>query len=190
MREHILSVVRHWVPIAVAVTAMSGLVYLAGQQTYRMGLNDPQLQLAQDAASRLVDGAMPKSVVSGAVDIGASLAPWVMVYDATGTPVAGGATLEGTAPVPPKGVFEYAKGNGEDRVTWQPRSDVRVATIVEYWRGKSGDGFVVAGRNMREIEGRIGTLGTQAALAWAVTLAATFAAAWVLVPRRPEPREG
>jgi hypothetical protein len=183
MNARVVSAVRYWIPIAVAVTALCGLVYIAAQQEYRMSLNDPQLQLAQDGALRLVDGAQPKDVGSPAkVDIAASLASWVMVYDASGKPISGGAQLEGKPPVLPQGVYAYAREHGEDRISWQPRRDVRQATIVEFWRGKSGTGFVVAGRNMREVEGRIASLNKLVIVAWLVTMAATFGAALVLWP--------
>lgn len=186
MRERLGTAVRYWIPIAIAVTAMSALVYVAVQQDFRMSLNDPQLQMAQDVANRLVDGAPPKSFVSTPpVDVAASLSPWVVVCDINGKPVASGASLEGTTPLPPSGVFSYTLQNGEDRITWQPRSDVRVATVVEYWRGKNGAGFVVTGRNMREVEDRINGLEKQVAAVWLVTLAATLGAAIVLVPVAP-----
>lgn len=191
MRERLMTAFRYWIPIAIAVTAMSALVYVAVQQNFRMGLNDPQLQIAQDTAGKLVDGASPKSLVgTPAVDIAASLAPFVMLCDVTGTPVVSGASLEGTVPLLPNGVFEYTLQNGEDRITWQPRRDVRVATIVEYWRGKNGGGFVVVGRNMREVEERISNLENFVAATWLFTLALTLCAALVLVPvvRRPPPQ--
>jgi hypothetical protein len=183
MRERLGTAVRYWIPIAIAVTAMSVLIYVAVQQDFRKSLNDPQLQMAQDVANRLLDGAPPKSfAATPGVDIAASLSPWVVVCDINGKPVASGASLEGTTPVPPKGVFEYTLQNGEDRITWQPRSDVRVATVIEYWRGKNGAGFVVTGRNMREVEDRIGALENQVAALWLLTMAATLGATFALVP--------
>ena len=35
-------VIRIWLPIAVAVTGLVGLTYVAVQQNYRNGLDDPQ----------------------------------------------------------------------------------------------------------------------------------------------------
>lgn len=185
VRDRVLFVLRYWIPIAVAVTAMCFLVYLVEQQQLRMSLDDPQIQLARDVAARLVDGADPKQVVGGRTDIAASLAPWVMLYDDAGKPSHGGAQLEGTATAPPPGVFQYTRRNGEDRVTWQPRPDVRIATIVEYWRNDKAAGFVVAGRNMRETEGRIEQLGIIVLAAWFATLLGTFAAALLFVPAPP-----
>jgi hypothetical protein len=167
---------RTWLPLAVAVVALAGLVYLAVQQSYRMGLNDPQIQLAQDGAVAMARGALPAAAASGSVDVAASLAPWCAVYDDAGSPVASGARLDGAPPRPPAGVFAFARAHGEDRVSWQPRPGVRVALVVERWSG----GFVASGRNMREVEKRVDDLGKITGLVVLVTLGATFAAAFVV----------
>src|SRR5438552_8487263 len=77
-----LVVFARWLPLAVAVTVLSLLIYAAVQQAHRSAANDPQNQLAEDAARALAAGATPAAVVGpGTVDIAASLAPWVMVVD-------------------------------------------------------------------------------------------------------------
>lgn len=183
MRERVLSALRSWAPVAIGLTAVCVLVYAAAQHGLRSSLDDPQLQFAQDAASRLVDGISAKAAAAGApVDVAASLAPWVMVYDAGGKPIAGAAKFQGAAPSFPKEFFELAAREGENRATWQPRHDVRVAAVVEYWRSKKASGFVVTGRNMREVEARIDSLRTQVAFGWVLALAATFVATYLLVP--------
>ena len=49
-----------WLPLAVAIIIMSGLVYVVAQQNYRLTANDPQIQIAQDIAAALnkYEGAM------------------------------------------------------------------------------------------------------------------------------------
>jgi hypothetical protein len=165
-------ILRIWLPIAVAVTAVCGLAYLAVQQNYRDGLDDPQVQLAQDGAASLDAGASPASVVnSPTIDIAASLSPFVIVFDKDDLVLASGATLVGSAPVPPRGVLATARTAGRNRVTWQPRSGVRIAS-VSY---PAADGRVVlAGRNMREVEARIDRLTLTVALAWVSTLVGVF----------------
>ena len=161
-------IVRIWLPIAVAVTALSGLVYLAVQQSYRNGLDDPQLQLATDGAARLDAGATAGSIVtSPAVDAEKSLAPFVTVMDANSHILAAGALIGTDAIQPPDGVLASARANGPDRVTWQPASGVRIASVSA--AAKDGR-VVVAGRNMRAVEARIDDLGKITALAWGAAL--------------------
>ena len=167
-------VVRLWLPIAVAVTALGGLTYLAVQQNYRNGLDDPQVQLAQDGAARLDAGATPASLVtSPTVEAASSLAPFVAVFGPDDALLASGVTIAAMPPKPPAGVLASARSTGRDRVTWQPRSGVRIASISV----AAKDGRVVlAGRNMREVEARVDELTKITALAWAAALAAVLVA--------------
>jgi energy-converting hydrogenase Eha subunit F len=186
-----------WLPLAVAITGICLLVYATVQQNYRQSLNDPQIQMAEDGVAALESGAVPASLVqrgTAMIDIAKSLAPWLVVYDASGTPLESSAVLNGKPPVPPVGTFEYVGSYGvygtpgemnsyrfvpagEDRLTWQPQSDVRQAIVVALVRsGPSKGYFVVVGRNMREVENREGQLETFVCLAWFVLVVATFIA--------------
>ena len=107
----------------------------------------------------------------------ASLAPFVTVYDDAGKPVASSASLDGVTLTPPRGVLDYVRAHGEERVTWQPRPGVRIASVVT----RTANGFVVAGRNMREIEIRESNVFKLAALGWlAVNLA--LITIWLVTP--------
>jgi hypothetical protein len=48
-----------YVPVAVLATLCCGLVYALVQQDLRQSANDPQIQMAQDAARALDSGARP-----------------------------------------------------------------------------------------------------------------------------------
>jgi hypothetical protein len=186
--------IRHLVaralPVAVALTVACAIAYGASQQLLRSGANDPQIQLAEDAARALDAGAAPASVAgpgsavaglagSDPVDIGVSLAPFLIVYDASGRVLAATGRLDGVPPVPPLGVLDTARSAGRDVVTWQPRSGVRIASVAVGWSG----GSVLAGRSLREVEGREDQALLLAAAAWIagmVLLAgAVLTAAWL-----------
>jgi hypothetical protein len=169
-----------WVPLAVAATGLALLVAVTVQQVIRTGADEPQVQLAEDAAARLDAGAAPAAVVPPAtVDLARSLAPYVLVFDGRGTLLAGSATVHGQAPDFPSGVLASARARGENRVTWQPEADVRSATVTVPWHG----GYVVAGRSLREPEARVDRLQLLIAALWlalaagtgGVTLVAAFA---------------
>ena len=167
-------IVRIWLPIAVALTAVMGLSYLAVQQSYRNGLDDPQLQLATDGAARLDAGGSPEGILtSPTVDADTSLAPFVIVFGSGDEVLASSATLAGGTPKPPAGVLAAARTSGTNRVTWQPQPGVRIASVSV----ASHDGRVVlAGRNMRAVESRIDDLAKITALAWAVALVGVLVA--------------
>lgn len=144
-------------------TFIAGTGYLISQQVLRMSANDPQIQLAEDAAERLTSGENAAHVVpEREVDMANSLAPFVIVYDDSGNPVASSARLDGSIPTPPRGVFDFVRTNRQERVTWQPRPGVRIASVVN----RASHGFVVAGRNMREVEIREALVFKLAATGW------------------------
>jgi hypothetical protein len=183
-----------FLPAALVLTVACGLGYTAVQQALRGGANDPQVQLASDAATALTGGAAPESVVgpgsavagmagSGTVDAAVSLAPFVVVYDRSGTPLASNARLDGGMPVPPAGVLAAAAASGRNMVTWQPRSGERFATVSVPWSG----GTVMAGRSLRLVEEREDTTFLLAGAAWAAGMVGLLVAALVAAviwPRR------
>ncbi|MFZ0744318.1 MAG: hypothetical protein WAM85_07915 [Terracidiphilus sp.] len=151
-------------------TVLALALYAIPQQVLRQGLNDPQIQLAGDLVALLEKGVAPaEAVPAGQVDMARSLAPFVIAYDDQGRPLASQAMLNGGVPAPPAGVFDYVRQHGEERVSWQPIlgnvRGVRIASVVMRVGG-THPGFVLAGRNMREVEAREEQVGHMAGLAW------------------------
>lgn len=163
-----------WLPIAAAVTLMSAVINVSIQQNYRQNANDPQIQMAEDLGRALAEGRRPESLVSTTkIDMNLSLAPFVMVFDDKGNNTFSTATLDNQTPVPPKGVFDFTRNNGEDRVTWQPKPLVRNAIIVRYFKGKAS-GFVLVGRSLREVEKRENNLMGIVVVGWLTAMLATY----------------
>jgi hypothetical protein len=106
------------------------------------------------------------------INISASLAPFVVIYDADGNPMAGTGKLDNALPILPDGVLAYAKEHGQNRLTWQPRSDTRIATVILPY----DKGFVLAGRNIREVEQRESQTSYFALITAILALIATFMA--------------
>ena len=171
---NVKAILQHWLLVAIVVTGLIGLLYAVVQQDIRQGANDPQIQMAEDAAAKLAGGQSVQDVVpSEKVDIATSLAPYLIVFDANGNPIASSAQLDGQTPSIPSGVFDSVRKNGEDRITWQPQSGVRSAIVVTQFTG-STSGFVVAGRSLREVEKREDGLLQILEAGWVVMMLATF----------------
>jgi hypothetical protein len=133
---------------AVIVLGAAGLVGLAAQAIGQPA-NHPQVEIAHSAVARLDAGALPAEVVPGThVDIATSTDPFVIITDTRGTVLASSASLAGETVLPPPGVFDSVRINGEDRITWQPSAGVRAWIVVDSYRG----GYVVAGRSPRSAE--------------------------------------
>ncbi len=172
-------------------TVLALALYAIPQQVLRLGANDPQVQMAGDLAARLEQGVAPAAaVVPDSIDMARSLAPFVIVYDDAGRPVASQAMLNGSVPTPPSGVFNYVRTHGEERVSWQPArgsaGPVRIAAVVMRVNG-AHPGFVLAGRSLREVEAREQLVQHLAGLAWLAMLGliavGTLAFGWYTRPR-------
>lgn len=166
--------------IAVSTLFCFGLAVIP-QQVLRLGANDPQVEITGNLKTQLEHGVNPSPLVSkDIVDMNESLSPFTMAFDEEGHLLASSAVLHGVSPTPPAGVFDAVRQRGEERVTWQPQRGVRIATVV---RHLSTGGFVLAGRNMREVEAREQLATTQAGLVWigmlAIIVVGTFLFGWL-----------
>jgi hypothetical protein len=77
--------------------------------------------------------------------------------------------LNNENPVLPKGVFEVVKINGEDRVTWQPQKNVRMAIVVMKVNSAQVN-YVAVGRSLRETEVREGDLLFMVFMGWVICM--------------------
>jgi hypothetical protein len=175
-----------WLTLAALATAVCFLVYIVAQQTWRTAADDPQIQLARDTAAALAAGRAPETVVPhDAIDMERSLAPFLIVFDASGQVLAASGTLRGHVPGVPKGVLGYVHDRGEDRITWQPIGGVRIASVIVSYSGSQA-GYVLAGRSLEETEDRVSRLGNLIALGWGATLLGLLvvvaAGNWILTP--------
>ena len=178
------TIIKYWLLIAIIVSGLSGLIYGVVQQDIRQGANDPQIQIAEDVATKLASGQSVQSVVPAEkVDIAKSLAPYIIVFDATGKPLASSAQLDGKTPTIPSGVFDSVRQSGEDRISWQPRSGMRSAVVVTRFGG-SISGFVLAGRSLREVENRIDNIGQIVLVGWGGILVVTLLAVVIVFRKR------
>jgi hypothetical protein len=166
----VLQILRQWLPLAVALTLLCGIIYATVQQTYRSNANDPQIQMAQDAVYALSNGSSPESLVSNtSVEIARGLSPYLIIYDERGNAIASDGVLDGKIPEMPNGVLNYSKDHGSDAITWQPRRGVRSALVIQPFNGAI-NGFVVAGRSLRVVEERESNLVMMIGLGWILSL--------------------
>ena len=182
--ERLRQALRCWLAMAAVWSAAAFAIVLVQHQLLRLQANDPQVQLAEDAAQRLAAGADPQSVLPAGppVAIERSLGPYVVVYDAAGAPLASSGRLHGAAPKLPEGVLAYALAHQGHRLSWQPEAGVRQALVAVPVRTGTA-GFAVAGRSLREVEERKRQVLEFMAMLWAGGLAALALLA-LLLPRR------
>lgn len=153
MRKNVRKNLLFLVPFAVVFltfVTMFGVV----QQSLRGGADDPQIQMAEDAAAQLDSGTPPTRLAMGSVDMSRSLAPYLIIYDENGAVVAGSGKLDGSVPQVPIGVLTNAQGKDYHRVTWQPEPGVRQAAVSV----AAHKYYVLSGRSLKEIEKRTQTV--------------------------------
>lgn len=173
--------------IAVALTLAMGFAYAVGQQVFRISANDPQVEIIEGVSDALVQGQDPQAFASlNPVDMAKSLSPFVIVYDEAGKPVSGTALLDGQTPAPPKAILDFAKSKGENRITWQPKTGVRIAVVIKPYTSGQTNGFVLAGKSLREVEARTRNLLKLTGLSWAIALVVNLLAANLLFGRKEE----
>lgn len=180
----------YWLPLAVLITAFSGLTYVTGQQSLRIGANDPQIQIAEDTANEISQGKDPVSflMTMQKVDLSQSLAPFVIILNSAKQPIFSSAVLHDQTPSLPIGVFDSVQQGGEDRFTWQPETSIRLAAVVTQSTGAKQD-YVVAGRSLREVEIRENNLFTMTSLVWSITMLSTFAIVWFITVTFPKKKK-
>jgi hypothetical protein len=166
-----------WLPLALAISMILVTVEIVVQQNYRISANDPQIQVSEDIATNFKDTKDATNLVpSEKTDISKSLATFGIIYDKNGGLLASSANLDNQTPSLPKGVIDDTNKHHQSRFTWQPKSGVRLAAVI----AKADGGYVLVGRNLREVEVRERNLDISILIAWVGTLLATFAAFWIL----------
>jgi|GEM_PF-1374672 len=157
-------------------TIVLGCAYVADQQMLRQGANDPQIQLAEDAAAAMGRGASAPAIVSSGaqIDVAESNSPFIIVMNAKGTILQSSGVLGTLPPILPRGVINYMQTHAEDRITWAPTQGVRIAAVIVKFSGRAS-GFVLAGRSLREVEKREDALFWGFFVAWMLSLVAIVA---------------
>ena len=161
-----MKIIQHLSAIAIA-TIIMGLIYASVQQNYRSNANDPQAQIAHDIRDHLQRG--KPQMFDDTVELESSLSVFKETYDQDGNPIQSTGFLNGKMPQLPKGVFEYAKSNGEHWVTWQPQRDVRMAMgIVRV--NASPIAYLAVGRSLKDVEEREGRLTKMIFMGWVLCI--------------------
>lgn len=164
------SIPHYWWVLALTVTILCSGLYAVGQQVMRHSANDPQIQIAEDIAYALEHGGDPHVLAgTNSVEIAQSLSPFVIIYNEDYQMIASN-VRDAQVPMIPRGVLEYTKQYGTDRVTWQPAPALRIASVVQHVESGQG-GFVLVGRSLREIESRMEGLFQNVVIGWLLTLA-------------------
>ena len=155
-----------WLAAAIITTTVFGTIYVTVQQSLRQNANDPQIQISQDIASQLNNGAIPNTTLGGKVDLSKSLSPATIIYDKTGNIVAGSGFIKGAVPAIPKGLLKASDKQNYHSVTWQPTGDIRLASVTV----AADNYYVTSVRSLDEVEAREDTTLKLVAGGWLISM--------------------
>jgi hypothetical protein len=161
-RQH----VRLWLLVVVIGSGVTLFAYIAVQQSLREGLNAPQLQIADDTAAQLNNGALPSAVISPMkVDESTSLAPFTTIVDQHMHVLASSGSIGTIVPLPPASAFSDAQSRPSNWFTWQhDNNTLRDATVIVPFHHEGLSGYVLVARSMAQVEATIGHITVLAAL--------------------------
>ena len=190
-REHKHRHLIIWICGCILATITFLGIYVVAQQSLRQTANTPQIKIAEDT-SALLDTGKPADYFTSdtKVDIAKDSDVFTIIYDSTGQPVASSGFLNGVMPVIPLGVLQASAKNGQNRITWEPQTGVRIASVTVPY----ANGFVVVGRSLKDTEARIDVVGSVIFWAWLTAAAlvslitgmfALFMAKCYSTPRHP-----
>ena len=154
--------------IIIAITFVCLIAYSMGQQIIRQSANLAPFQMANEAKIGL-EGSESITQIFGdrLTDFTKSQMPFVIVYNLDKKPVSSTTLTENNIPQIPYGVLDSAKKSGQDRVTWQPQSGLRFATVVIPFK----DGYIVGGQSLTEFDRNVQKLNDLVLAIWAFLIA-------------------
>lgn len=139
------------------------LVYLVTQQALRLAANELPVELAIQTFLDLSHHQNTKIMLpTGPVDISKSLNPFVIIYDRKMNLVATTALIHNQKPLYPKEVLKELTHQNEIRVTWQPKPNLRFASVAIKYQ----NGYIVSGRSLLETEKLINQIEKIVIRAW------------------------
>ncbi len=173
--------IRFWIPFAVTITCLCGLLYGVLQQNYRQSANTEPFAIATELAYQL-DNDQYKENGYGDIDVEHTTTSFTVIIDRHGNVTHTNAKPNSYVEDIPEGVLQYSDIHGQNIVTRETRAGIRIATVVIPY----SNGYVVVGKNLSETERVIGQLGIQIVLGWIITLFLSFVSVIVFIPNTPK----
>jgi hypothetical protein len=166
---------RLWLAVVGVATLILGASYAMVQQSTRLSADDLPASTAQVVKQELQAGSNAADVVPALkTNLSTDRSVFVIVTDNSKHVLASSATLNGTTPLPPNGVFEFTAKHGSDHFTWEPQNGVRVAARVDRYGNTPDDGFIITGQSLNPYENRISTYTAITVAAWLAILAWSY----------------
>jgi hypothetical protein len=202
----VLTLLKHWLLAEMIIVGFCILICVLLNYNLRTAGDDPQVEISRNIAAELAAspdtlGPTDLSGTTSITDPSKSLSTFYMVFASDRALLVSTVNFGAEQYVPADNVFEKARNNGEYRFTWQPSPDLRLAAVINYYKGDKNEGFAMAARSLSEIEARINgvrfytvigglalTLGNTIVFAAAIWIEKKIATAAILAPKSELPK--
>lgn len=177
-------IVAIFLTLVVIISIVFVTICYTARGVMRQSANDPQVEVTDQVASIIRQGAPLDQIISAAeqVDLGDSQALFVMIFDKDKKLVGTSATLNGQPISIPDEAFDRAKAGSDYRFTREPQQGSRFALVV---KAVDDSGYVVAGRSLAEMEKRATNLYQPLWIGWVLSVLAALFLASLMRPLRP-----
>lgn len=136
--------------ILFGLTIMTSYVFV--QQDARSGINIPLIEIMQSVKADLQAGVKSAAILEAKqIDLSSSQSPFITLYGLDKKVIGSSQSLGGRILTLPTGVLDISRSKGESRVSWQPTSELRFASITDY---VPTFGYVSVSQSLREVEDR------------------------------------
>jgi hypothetical protein len=186
MKEKLKKSLEAWIPSALILTLVFFFGGMAISQVYRTSADDPQVQYVEEIGNYLsTKDSDPKNVTGDQkIDPAKSLSPFVIIFNNDRKTVTSSADFEGGTPIPASSkfskinksyLFGLLKNEGQVRFSWGLNSKVRVAAVLSSYQVEGKDaGYILVGRSLKEVDGRILYSIVTLAIGWLISCLVTF----------------
>lgn len=140
-----------WLILMLAGIFTAGCAYISTQQSLRSGADGPAVTAVRQAMVKLENGETPQNALPEKTDIRTSQTPFVYIYDSDKNLVASSAAYGSESIAYPVSVLSEIDKRGENRVTWQPKTGLRFATVGIQFVG----GYIIGCYPLSETENTI-----------------------------------
>ena len=143
-------IIRLWILLVFVLGLSITTAYAFVQQSSRSAINTPLIQQLQAVESSLKLGVSPaKILLAPEIDLSKNLNLFITLYSQDAKVIGSSSHLAGKVLSLPMGILMRTKVAGEVRVTWQPTSHLRFASVTDY---VPGFGYISVAQSLKEVE--------------------------------------
>jgi len=124
--------------------------YFFVQQAGRSTINLPLIQSVQVIKESLALGVTAEQVLAGReIDLSVNQNPFITLYSINKKVIGSNSHYKDGILLIPNGILDRSAREGEVRVTWQPKKELRFASVTEF---VPGFGYISVAQSLKEVE--------------------------------------